>query len=248
MILVSNDDGIHSEGLRALHEAMSRLDEVVVVAPDRERGAVSHSLTLHRPLRVTEVAPRWYAIDGTPADCVFVALNRVLHEAPRLAVSGINRGPNLGDDVTYSGTVGAAMEAALVGVPAIAFSLAARDAFRFEAAAGFAGELAAAVLREGMPSDVFLNVNVPEGPPEAIRSFAVTRLGRRRYSDSVSENVDPRGRKYYWIGGDEIEPPAQPGTDVAAVRGGAVSVTPIHVDLTHHGCVERIARMDVRWP
>ncbi|MGH7858494.1 MAG: 5'/3'-nucleotidase SurE, partial [Candidatus Binatia bacterium] len=190
MILVSNDDGIHSDGLRALHEAMARLDEVVIVAPDRERGAVSHSLTLHRPLRVSEIAPRWYAIDGTPADCVFLAINGILSEAPRLAVSGINRGANLGDDVTYSGTVGAAMEAALVGIPAIAFSLAARGPFRFEGAARFAGELAAAVLREGLPPDTFLNVNVPDSAPERLSSFAATRLGRRRYSDAISENVD----------------------------------------------------------
>src|SRR5713226_720296 len=162
MILVSNDDGIHSEGLRALGEAMAALDEVVVVAPDRERSAASHSLTLHRPLRVEELRPGWYAVDGTPTDCVLLGVNAVIRERPRLVVSGINRGANLGDDLHYSGTVSAAMEAMLLGIPAIAVSLAARSDFRFDAAARFAQRLAARVLETGLPANTLLNVNVPE--------------------------------------------------------------------------------------
>jgi 5'-nucleotidase len=248
MILVCNDDGIHSEGLRALHDAIAEVDRVVVVAPDRERSAVSHALTLHRPLRVDEVRPGWYAVDGTPTDCVLLAVNHILPERPRLAVSGINKGANLGDDLTYSGTVSAAMEATLLGIPSMAFSLAARRDFRFDAAARFARVLVRHALERGLPRDTLLNVNVPDAPPEDVRSFAITRQGRRRYSDAVSEMTDPRGRKYYWVGGVENEEIAEEGTDFAAVREGKISVTPIHMDLTNYACMDELARMDLRWP
>ncbi len=249
MILVSNDDGIHSEGLRALGEAMGTLDETVVVAPDRERSAASHSLTLHRPLRVEELRPGWYAVDGTPTDCVLLGVNALIRERPRLVVSGINRGANLGDDLHYSGTVSAAMEAMLLGIPSIAISLAARRTFRFEPSAKFAERLARYVLESGLPTGTLLNVNVPEtadatGPSR----FLLTRQGRRRYSDAITEHVDPRGRKFYWIGGDEAQGLEEEGTDFAAIAAETISVTPIHLDLTNHACWQELSRMELRWP
>jgi len=249
MILVSNDDGIHSEGLRALHDALSALDEVVVVAPDRERSASSHSLTLDRPLRSDEIRPGWHAVDGTPTDCVVLAVQAILRERPRLVVSGINRGPNLGDDVHYSGTVSAAMEGTLLGLPSIAVSLASRGDFRFDGAARFAARLAAWVLADGLPPDTLLNVNVPLSEDgETPERFELARLGRRRYSGTIEAKIDPRGRKYYWIGGDEIEIRAEPGTDFAAIAAGAISLTPIHLDLTNHGCWELLSRLELDWP
>jgi 5'-nucleotidase len=249
MILVSNDDGIHSEGLRALGDALASLDEVVIVAPDRERSAVSHSLTLHRPLRVEEIRPGWYAVNGTPTDCVLLGVNALLSTRPRLIVSGINRGANLGDDLHYSGTVSAAMEGVLLGIPSIAVSLAARRDFRYGPAARFAERLAAYVLDAGLPESTLLNVNVPqteegESPP----GFRLARHGRRRYSDTIAEKVDPRGQTYYWIGGDEVEGPAEEGTDFGVIAAGLISVTPIHLDLTNHACWERLSQMELEWP
>src|SRR5262245_17089399 len=196
LILVSNDDGIHSEGITVLAAALARVGEIVVVAPDRERSAVSHSLTLHRPLRVEQLGPGRYAVDGTPTDCVNLAVNGILGRRPTLIVSGINKGANLGDDVTYSGTVSAAMEGTLLGLPAMAVSLVGRAEFRFENAARFATRLAAWVVERGLPADTLLNVNVPtpvDGQP--VRGFALTRMGRRRYGDAIVEKTDPRGKK-----------------------------------------------------
>ncbi len=249
MILISNDDGIHSEGLKALRDALASLDEVVVVAPDRERSAVSHSLTLHRPLRAEEIRPGWYAVDGTPTDCVLLAVHRVLERRPRLVVSGINRGVNLGDDVHYSGTVSAAKEGTLLDIPSIAVSLAGRRAFRFDAAARFAERLAAFTLDHGLPPNTLLNVNVPQAEDGTVpQRFEITRLGRRRYGDVIVEKTDPRGRAYYWLGGAEVERPGEPGTDLAAVASGAISVTPIHLDLTNYEYWEKLSSMDLPWP
>jgi 5'-nucleotidase len=249
LILVSNDDGIHSEGIIALAEALGPLGEVVVAAPDRERSAVSHSLTLHRPLRVEELGPRRFAVDGTPTDCVNLAVNGILGRRPVLVVSGINKGANLGDDVTYSGTVSAAMEGTLLGVPSLAVSLIGRSAFRFDAAAAFAARLAAWVLERGLPSDTLLNVNVPpmdDGQP--IRGFALTRMGRRRYGDAIVEKVDPRGKKYYWIGGEELQFADEEGTDFHAVSVGLISVTPIHLDLTNYKSFDALRALNFPWP
>lgn len=248
MILLANDDGIHSEGLRALGDALADLDRIVVVAPDRERSAASHSLTLDRPLRAEEVRPDWYAVDGTPTDCVILAVNAILGERPSLVVSGINRGANLGDDVFYSGTVSAAMEAILLGIPAIAVSLAGRSDFQYAAAASFTRSLVASVLEGGLPPNTLFNVNVPNRSLEEVRGWACTRLGRRRYSDTVAENVDPRGRKIYWIGGQEVEASGEDGTDFAALASAKVSLTPIHLDLTNHACIESLSRLDLAWP
>ena len=249
LILVSNDDGIHSEGITALADALRPLAEVVVVAPDRERSAVSHSLTLHRPLRVEELRPGFYAVDGTPTDCVNLAANGVLSRRPTLVVSGINKGANLGDDVTYSGTVSAAMEGTLLGIPSLAFSALGRSEFRFAAAGQFAARLAAWVVERGLPPDTLLNVNVPAPENgEPVTGFVLTRMGRRRYGDAIVEKIDPRGKKYYWIGGEELEFEDEEGTDFHAVRQGLISVTPIHLDLTNYKSFEALRALDFPWP
>jgi len=249
LILVSNDDGIHSEGVAALANGLRELGEVVVVAPDRERSAASHSLTLHRPLRVSEIGPGRFAVDGTPTDCVNLAVNGILPRRPALVVSGINLGANLGDDVTYSGTVSAAMEGTLLGLPAFAVSLVGRSAYRFEAAAAFSLRLAMWVVNNGLPPDTLLNVNVPsveDGAP--IRGFALTRMGRRRYGDAIVEKVDPRGKKYYWIGGEELTFVEEEGTDFHAVSRGLISVTPIHLDLTNYKSFDKLQALNLPWP
>jgi 5'-nucleotidase len=249
LILVSNDDGIHSEGLTALADALRDLGEIVVVAPDRERSAVSHALTLHRPLRVVPAGSGRHAVDGTPTDCVNLAINGILPRRPVLVVSGINKGANLGDDVTYSGTVSAAMEGTLLGVPSIAVSLVGRDEYRFDAAARCAARLAAWVLERGLPPDTLLNVNVPP-LPEGVdpRGLALTRMGRRRYGDAIVEKLDPRGRKYYWIGGEELSFEEEEGTDFHAISQGLISVTPIHLDLTNYKSFDALRALDRAWP
>ncbi len=248
LILVSNDDGIHSEGLTALADVLGDLGEVYVVGPDRERSAASHSLTLHRPLRVTELGPRRYAVDGTPTDCVNLAINGILPRRPQLVVAGINKGANLGEDITYSGTVSAAMEGTLLGAPSLAVSQVGRDQFEFGTAAAFARALAAYVLGHRLPRDTLLNVNVPKGPAESVRGFTLTRQGRRRYGNAIVEKADPRGRKYYWIGSDEFEFEEEEGTDFSAVSRGLISITPIHLDLTNHRSFEELAELKLAWP
>lgn len=248
LILVSNDDGIHSDGLAALVGVLRGIGEVVVVAPDREQSAMSHALTLHRPLRVNTRGPGQFAVDGTPTDCVNLAINGLLPHKPALVVSGINNGANLGDDVTYSGTVSAAMEGTLLGVPSIAMSLVGRHEFAFDAAATFAGKLARWVLSTGLPPDTLLNVNVPQ--PAAggkITGVAVTRMGKRRYSDAIVEKIDPRGKKYYWIGGAELDFEEVDGTDYFAVSQGMISVTPIHMDLTNYRSFDALQGLSERW-
>lgn len=240
-ILVSNDDGIHAEGLRALTEAMAGLGEVWVVAPESEQSAASHAISLHRPLRIKQLGERRYAIDGTPSDCSYIAINHLMRDQkPALVVSGINHGANLADDVTYSGTVAAAMEASLLGVPAIAFSLVTwnLDPFTgeggaFGPAARFARRLAQTVLSRKASGRLLLNVNIPSGvEPDA---FEVTQLGKHSYGYDVVENVDPRGRKYYWIGGSSFTHQDIPGSDCTAVfREKRISVTPLHLDLTEY--------------
>jgi 5'-nucleotidase len=249
LILVSNDDGIHSAGLAALAEALAPLGDVVVVAPDREQSACSHALTLHRPLRIDEVQPGRFTVDGTPTDCVNLAINAILKQRPTLLVSGINRGANLGDDVTYSGTVSAAMEGTLLGISSIAMSLIGRATFDFAVAASFATKLARWVLEHGLPPDTLLNVNVPqEFEGASPRAVVLTRMGRRRYGDAIVEKIDPRGRKYYWIGGEDVPFVAEEGTDFHAVHQGLISVTPIHLDLTNYRTLDVLARVQDTWP
>ena len=213
-VLLSNDDGVHAPGLEALAAAFAG-DEVWVVAPDREQSASSHAISLHRPLRLHELGPRVYAVDGTPTDAVYMGLNLVLRaRRPDVVVSGVNHGPNLGNDVLYSGTVAAAMEAALLGVNAIAVSLAAPPPHDFGEAARFAAALARRVVASPPPAPLLLNVNVPAGP---IRGYRLARLGRRTYGSEVVEKVDPRGRNYYWIGGGDAHYEDIPGSDCNAV-------------------------------
>src|SRR5262245_18953577 len=249
IILVSNDDGIQSAGLTALSEVLAPLGEVIVVAPDREQSACSHALTLHRPLRIEPAGPQRYSVDGTPTDCVNLAINAILPRRPVLLMSGINRGANLGDDITYSGTVSAAMEGTLLGIPSIAVSLVGRGTFDFGVAAAFAGRLAAWVLAHGLPADTLLNVNVPQDVASDGQSgVVITRMRRRRYGDAIVENVVPRGRKYYWIAGEEVPFVAEEGTDFHAVHQGLISVTPIHLDLTNYGSFTALARVQETWP
>ena len=238
--MLTNDDGVSSEGLRALAEMMKALGDVYVVAPDRERSAAAHSLTLHRPLRVQEVAPRVYAADGTPVDCVNLAVYGILKGHPDLVISGINNGPNLGEDLVYSGTVSAAFEATFLGIPAFAISLAAREAFRYQAAANFALKVAAHIMQNGLPQDTFLNINVPNLGEDKIRSYKITKQGKRVFVDAVVEKVDPRGKKYYWIGGGDQGFQEIAGTDFHAIAHDSISITPLCVDLTNRAAVREL--------
>ncbi len=243
IILVSNDDGFRSDGIVALAEALRSLGTVYVVAPDRERSAAGHSLTLSHPLRVEKVGHRVYAVDGTPTDCVNLAVNGILRKKKvDLLVSGINKGANMGDDITYSGTVSAAMEGTLLGIPSIAVSLVSRNHFRFEAAAKFATQVARKVLRRRLPKDTLLNVNLPNVPLEEIRGVKITRQGKRIYGEAVVEKRDPRGRKYYWIGGDTLQRQDIPGSDLEAVEQNYISITPIHLDLTNYVSLRTLKR------
>ncbi|ALC16726.1 3'-nucleotidase [Desulfuromonas soudanensis] len=240
LILVTNDDGVHSPGIISLATHLSALGRVVVVAPDRERSAVGHALTLHSPLRAELIRPDVFAVDGTPTDCVHLGIHGLLDERPDLVVSGINRGANLGDDITYSGTVSAAMEATLMGVPAFAVSLAG-DSYTlddFDGAGAFAVRLARMILDQGLPPDTFFNVNVPPGVAEGIR---LTRQGKRIYGDVVVEKIDPRGKKYYWIGAGELGFQNEEGTDFHAIFERCISVTPLHLDLTNYRSFESLA-------
>jgi len=243
-VLLSNDDGVHAAGLRALAAAFEG-DEVWVCAPDREQSASSHAISLHRPLRLHEVAPRWHTVDGTPTDAVYVGMNLVLKGRwPDVVVSGVNHGPNLGNDVHYSGTVAAAMEAALLGVPAVAVSLAAPPPHDFAEAARFAAALARALVASRPPAPVLLNVNVPPGP---VRGWRPVRLGKRTYGNEVIEKTDPRGRKYYWIGGEGGATNEDiPGSDCNCVTyDKLVSVTPLDLDATHDGALAALGALVV---
>jgi len=247
-ILVSNDDGIRAAGIRALEAALAPLGDVWVVAPDREQSAASHSLSLYRPLRVEQIDERHYAVDGTPTDAVNLGINGIMKVKPDLVVSGINHGGNLGDDVTYSGTVSAAMEGTLLGIPSIAVSLVSRQASDFSVAAAFAARLAEVVRGRGLPRDTLLNVNVPALSAAELRGYRITRQGKRRYGDAIVEQVDPRGRKYYWIGGDDLGFVPDEGTDCTAVDGGYISVTPLHLDLTNYASMADLGEMALPWP
>ncbi|HEV8578956.1 MAG TPA: 5'/3'-nucleotidase SurE [Thermoanaerobaculia bacterium] len=234
-ILITNDDGIFSQGIRLLASSLSQIAEVFVVAPDREQSATGHALTLSRPLRMQKVEENWYAVDGTPTDCVNLAVLSLLKDhPPDLVCSGINFGLNLGDDVTYSGTVSATFEGTLLGIPSLAFSQEVAEGFSFAAAAEFARTLVEILLTEDLPRDLLLNVNFPAGP---IQGVSFTKLGRRTYKQSVIEKLDPRGRKYYWIAGTPQWKRAS-GTDFEAITTGRISVTPLHLDLTYYPGLE----------
>ncbi|HEU0264353.1 MAG TPA: 5'/3'-nucleotidase SurE [Geobacterales bacterium] len=234
-ILVTNDDGIHAPGILALAEAMRTIGNVTVVAPDRERSAVGHALTLHHPLRVNVLSEETFAVDGTPTDCVNLGIHTLLREKPDLVVSGINRGGNLGDDITYSGTVSAAMEATLMGIPAFAVSLVTQgEGSNYTTAASFAARIAQQVVARGLPPDTFFNVNVPDLPADQLLPPMITSQGRRRYGGAIVEKTDPRGRNYYWI--DSVQQEFLPivGSDFDAVSRRHISITPLHLDLTNY--------------
>ncbi len=241
VILVTNDDGVHAPGLAALASALDELGDVYVVAPDREQSAVGHALTLHRPLRVTTVGERRFSVNGTPSDCVNLAVLGLLPERPVLVAAGINHGSNLGDDVTYSGTVSAAMEGTLLGVPSMAVSQSDPETGTLEGAQAVAKLVASRVLVEGLPGKTLLNINVPAGPLAGIR---ITRLGHRVYQEKVVRETDPRGLPYYWIGAGPPVWSDDEASDIAAVHRGMASVTPLHLDLTHHGALQRMAEWD----
>jgi 5'-nucleotidase len=232
LFLITNDDGIHSLGLEALVQALSSLAECMVVAPDRDNSAVSHSLTMNRPLRVTKLKDGVYTLDGTPTDCVAIGLKKILKQKPDLLISGINPGPNLGDDISYSGTVSAAVEGTMYGIPSLAVSLAGEAPYNFTNAAEIAAKLAKMILKQGLPKETLLNANIPA--TDSIKGIKVTRQGRRLWDNAVQETLDPRGRKHYWIGGGTPSPDSGKDTDVYAVSNGYISVTPIHLDLTNH--------------
>lgn len=238
-ILITNDDGVFSEGLKLLAEALAEVGRVTVVAPDREQSASGHALTLHRPLRIRQLEESWYSVDGTPTDCVNLAVLWLMKDdPPDLVCSGINFGSNLGDDVTYSGTVSATFEGTLLGVPSLAFSQAIGEHFSFKPGAEVARELVADLLSDELapelPEDLCLNVNFPVG---RIQGVTFTRLGRRRYNQSIVEKLDPRGRKYYWIAGAPEWEQGE-GTDYVALSKGLVSITPLHLDLTDNRGLE----------
>jgi 5'-nucleotidase len=240
-ILVTNDDGVHSDGIHALADALEALGAVTVVAPHIEASAIGHALTLRRPLRVERLRDNVYEVDGTPTDCVNVALARILEAPPDLVVSGINKGYNLGDDVTYSGTVAGAMEAALLGIPGIAVSLERSNVYDFSGAAAAAARIAGLVLNRGLSSRTFLNLNVPPGQP---KGFRATVQARRNHITVVDERIDPRGKAYYWIeeGQNDWEPHDR--SDYAAVKAGYVSVTPLQTDLTDWESLARWGDLD----
>ena len=236
VILITNDDGIQAPALRALKSALSDLGRVVIVAPDRDQSATSHALTLYRPFRIERPEPDVYAVDGTPTDCVVVATHGLIDETPGLVVSGINHGPNMGEDVFYSGTVAAAIEGALNGLPSLAVSLVAKrsDEVDWTEPARVTRSLVDAVLHHGLAPKSLVNVNLPWRPREPFRGMRITKLGQRVYQDSLIEKTDPRGRPYYWIGGDEPVWVDEDDTDFLAVSEGFTSVTPLMLDLTHH--------------
>ena len=247
-ILLTNDDGVHAPGLAALIKRVSEVAQVVTVAPDREQSAVSHALTLHHPLRAARIAEDVFAVEGTPTDCVNLGIHSLLSFRPDLVISGINRGANICDDVTYSGTVAAALEATLMGIPAIAVSLVTSDGagVNYDAAALWAARLAKIVYRKGLPADTFLNMNVPDLPEESLLPPLITRQGKRSYEGTIVDNVDPRGRSYYWIGTSDQSFKDIPGSDYDAVSRGHISITPLHIDLTNYASIEMLKGWELR--
>jgi 5'-nucleotidase len=241
-ILVSNDDGYQSPGLLALVAALESIAEVAVVAPDRDRSGASNSLTLDMPLRAIRTERGSIRVNGTPTDCVHLAITGLLEREPDLVVAGINHGPNLGDDVIYSGTVAAATEGRFLGLPAIALSMDAFEPQFLDTAARVGVRLVERLRAEPLESNLILNVNVPDIPYDQLKGFAATRLGHRHKAEPVTASRDPRGRTVYWVGPAGPEQDAGPGTDFYAVRSGYVSITPLQVDLTRHQSLDSLAR------
>lgn len=241
IILVTNDDGVNSAGLLSLFDSIKELGDAYVIAPDRERSAVSHALTMHRPLKVEELRERVYSINGTPTDCVAVGINKILPEKPAFVVSGINKGANLGDDITYSGTVSAAIESTIMGIPSFAVSLVMQrksSTLHFDTASKIAHEVGQYILENSLPYDTLLNVNVPNVNIQHLKGMKFTRQGKRIYDGSIKETFDPHGEKYYWIGGGQPYWEHGEDTDIQAVQDNYVSITPIHLDLTNYNALQ----------
>ena len=239
-ILISNDDGYQAPGIRALATALGDIARVTVVAPDRDRSGASNSLTLDNPIRARRMADGVTCVDGTPTDCVHLAITGLLDVEPDMVIAGINSGANLGDDVLYSGTVAAAMEGRFLGLPAIAVSLASEKPEHYDTAAGVALDLVRRLQSDALPADTILNVNVPDVAVDRLKGMQATRLGHRHKSEPVIPMEDPRGRPVYWVGPAGSEQDAGPGTDFHAVRSGHVSVTPLDVDLTRYTALEQV--------
>ncbi|ANH12654.1 TPA: 5'/3'-nucleotidase SurE [Legionella pneumophila] len=242
-ILVSNDDGVLAPGIKILANELSTLGEVKVVAPDRNRSGASNSLTLTQPLRVKQLDNGYYSVDGTPTDCVHLALTGFLEPIADIVVSGINEGANLGDDVLYSGTVAAAMEGRYLGLPAIAISMVGDNIQHYETAAIIAKQLVIKLSANKLPSQTILNVNVPDLPLNQIRGLQVTRLGTRHSAEPIIKEYDPRGRPIYWVGPPGIEADAGAGTDFFAIKTGHVSITPLHLDMTHYKLFDHLSNL-----
>ncbi len=245
-ILCTNDDGYMAIGIRVLASAASALGSVSTVAPDRQQSATSHSLTLHHPLRARHTVDGMFAVDGTPTDCVILGVNELLSERPDICLSGVNHGPNMGEDVLYSGTVAAAMEATVMGIPSIALSYVGD---RFEELEGWEAVVQAILEglleRNGFPEDTLFNVNLPAVAPDEVRGIKVTSLGRRRYADSILRAKDPMGEEYFWIGGGSVSWRGPEDSDFQAVEDSYVSVTPLHLDLTNYKLLEEIRAWDL---
>lgn len=239
-ILVTNDDGIRAEGISVLADTVRDFGEVTVVAPSDQQSATSHAITLHMPLRIEEVELKRHAVSGTPTDCVLLSVNGLLDARPDIVISGVNHGPNMGADVTYSGTVAAAVEGTLLGVPSLALSLAGRSELHFETPRHFIPIILRKFLEEPPPPLTYWNVNFPNIPPDDVRGIAVTQLGTRVYQDTVVRKVDPRGKPYYWIGGDEPTADLDQGTDFRALHDGYISITPLHLELNDFKSIARM--------
>jgi len=249
-ILLTNDDGIGAAGIQALWHELSKIAEVVVVAPDVERSATSQSITVHSPIRVDQYSfnnPRvsGWRIGGTPADCVKLALGVLMTEPPDIVVAGINHGPNLGTDVLYSGTVSAAIEGALHGIPAIAVSLDGKEHYDFKPAAEFTSKLIQNVIHRSLPPNTLLNVNVPALPSAKLNGVAITKLGDRQYENTFEARRDPRGRMYYWLGGRIVDNQNDAESDIVAINMSKISVTPVHFDLTNYGIMDLVESWDL---
>lgn len=248
LILLTNDDGLDAPGIQSLREALEPLAEVVLAAPDRERSASGHGITMHKPLRVEAKrfgSSQGYAISGTPADCVKLALEQLLDRAPDLVISGINKGANLGTDVLYSGTVSGALEAIINGIPSVAVSLDYRNKGLFPVAASFTTKLIPVLLQEPLPEQTFLNINVPDVDRSDIKGVQVVKLGTRRYINCVEERKDPRGKSYYWLSGI-LQGTPEPETDVWAVAHNYISLTPVQYDLTDYGRLAQLNKLAQR--
>jgi len=245
-ILLTNDDGVHSPCLEDLRKSLSRLGEVTVVVPEKEMSTVSHSLTLNHPLRVQKIRKNVYITNGTPSDCINIAVLEIFKTKPDIVVSGINMGPNIGDDVTYSGTVAASIEATLRGMTSFAISLAAFKDYKFDAALEFSYIMASEILKRGLPKRMFLNVNVPNIPLKEIKGVEITHQAKRVYKETLVKRIDPRGNAYFWLGGDAPSADFEKGSDYSAVLKNKISIMPVQLDLTDYKMINKLKSWDIR--